>query len=80
MVSMKVRALQLTSVKRLSTLVTPIFQWKQYRGNAKGPSNNIFIFPSLIGPTLKPNLLRDIIERAPTALESKRVQQVSAWE
>ena len=29
---------------------------------------------------LKPNLLRDIIERVPTALESKRAQQVSAWE
>ena len=30
--------------------------------------------------SLKPNLVRDIIQRAPTSLESKRVQQVSAWE
>ena len=29
---------------------------------------------------LKPNLVRDTIERAPTALKSKRVQRFSAWE
>ena len=38
------------------------------------------LFALSVHQALKPNLVRDIIERAPTALESKRVQEVSAWE